>query len=553
MSRHVLIIGGSAAGLKCAARLRRLEPTWRITVLEKSTEYSNAACGFPFVLSGDLDDLDELRSTAWGAVRDGRFFSDVKDLEILEAHRATAIDPVRRIVEAEGPEGKVSLGWDELVIATGAVPVRLPFQPEHPRIRSFHTREDVRFLKKGLINGRIAKVTVIGAGLVGVELAEAFRVMWGLDVTLIEAAPHPLPGLLDAEGASLVRTAMTGAGVRLECGAPVDSIEADDEGVTVSFGPGTVRSDVCVVAAGVRPETDLARQAGVVLGKSGAIAVNQRLETSVPHIHAVGDCIEVRHAVTGELCYRPLGSLANRQGRALAGVLAGRGERFPPVAGAMTVGVFGLQAAAAGCTLAEARMRGFHAEAVWMTTDDCAHYWPESRDLHIQLVFEKETLRILGIQVLGEGRVKETIDPAVVFVTEGLSLEKVESVEHCYAPPFAPALAPVAVAAFVARNHVEGLRCLGPLSNFSPWRILDVRLPDEQKARPCRWPETVHIPIEELGSRLEELNRSARWLVICERGTRASEAVRRLQRRGVEAAYLGGGMIWRTRAMGERA
>jgi len=548
MTRRVVIVGASAAGLRCAARLGRLQPDWRITVLERSTAFSFAACGFPYVLSGDIDGLDELRSTAWGSLRDRRFFEEVKGLEVLEGHEVLSIDTKGRTLEAKGPDGMVRLGWDELVLATGASPARLPGQPEHPRVRNFHVRDDVASMKGGLIRGEISHVAVVGAGLVGIELAEAFRSLWGAEVTIVEAADHPLPQLLDPEAGALVRAALEGEGARVLCGAPVEGIEAGDNGVTVLCGEERVDADLAVVAVGVRPNVDLAIDAGVALGRTGAIAVDEQLATSVPGIWAAGDCIEVRHAVSGEPVHCPLGSLANRQGRVLGGVLAGREERFKNVAGAMAVKVFELSVASAGCSLAEARRLGFHAEAVWMTTDDRAHYWPESEDIHIQLVFEPETLRLLGIQAVGKGRVVDAVDLAAQLLLRGGPVTELERIEHCYAPPFAPALAPLTVAAFVARNHVEGVRCSSPLMAGEGRRILDVRLTAEQEARPWEWGESLHIPVEELRSRLAELDHSAPWLVVCERGTRSAEAVRWLRQRKLDACYLGGGMIWRSAA-----
>ncbi len=550
MSRRIVIVGASAAGLRCAARLHRLEPSWKITVLERWPVYSYAACGLPFVLSGDIDSLADLRSTAWGTVRDARFFRDVKGVEVLERHDAVRIDPVERIVEAAAPDGVLRLGWDELVLATGASPRRLPGQPEHPRVRTFHTWNDVGPLKEGLIRGEIAHVAVVGAGLVGIELAEAFRTLWGVDVTLIEAGPDPLPRLLDREVAALAAARLGRHGVRLVTGAPVERIDPQADGVSVHHPGGTVRADAVVVAVGVDPEVRLAREAGIALGRTGAIAVDRHLATSVPHVWAAGDCVEVRHAVTGEPVHCPLGSLANRQGRVLAGILAGRGGRFPDVAGAMAVTVFGRFVAAAGCTLAAARAAGFDAEAVWMTTDDRAHYWPESEDLHLQLVFDRETSQLLGIQAYGSRCAVDAVDTVAQLLARGVSLEALAEVEHCYAPPIAPALAPVAVAAAVAMDRAEGVLAMGPLDEPRALRVLDVRLPAERDARPWTPTEAVCIPIEELAGRIRELDRGSAWLVLCERGTRSAEAVRMLAHHGIEARYLGGGMIWRSRATG---
>ncbi len=551
MSRRVVVVGASAAGARCASRLKRLQPGWSVILVDASTVYSYAACGLPYVLSGDIDSLDELRKTSYGVSRERSYFENVKGLRVLEGHRVTTADARARILEAEGPQGAVELSWDELVLATGAEPRRLPGQPEHPRVRTFHTWDDVKPLKGGLIDGSIGHVAVVGAGLVGTELCEAFRSLWGADVTLVEAGPHPLPMMLDRETGALVAAELAGQGVRLLCGAPVDSIQPDDEGVTVAAGGESIRADAVVVAVGVRPRVELARSLGVELGPTGAIVVDERLATSIPHVWAAGDCIEVRHAVGGGPVHCPLGSLANRQGRVLANILTGREDRFGPVAGAMAVKAFDLHVAAAGLSLAHARELGLEAMAVWMTTDDRAHYWPESENLYLEAVFEADTLRLLGVQAVGKGRVVDAVDLAAQVLLRGGSVDELGSLEHCYAPPFAPALAPIGVLGFVARNHSEGVRCGSPLEPPREGEaVLDVRLPEERAAQPWAEGGSVHIPLEELACRAVELDRSRPWLVICERGTRSAEAVRRLVSAGYRARYLGGGMLWRTAAGG---
>jgi len=550
-ARRVVVVGASAAGARCASRLKRLQPEWSVTMVDESTVYSYAACGLPYVLSGDIDALDELRKTSYGVSRGRTYFENVKRLRVLEGYRVTGVDAEAGILKVRGPAGELELPWDELVLATGAEPVALPGQPEHPRVRRFHTWNDVKPLKRGLIEGSITHVAVVGAGLVGLELAEAFRSLWGAEVTLIEAGPHPMPLFLDREAGALVSAELTGHGVRVLCGRPVRSIKPDGEGVTVRTGDDAVRADHVVVAVGVRPRVELARSFGVELGPTGAIAVDERLATSVPHVWAAGDCIEVRHAVNGEPVHCPLGSLANRQGRVLADILAGREDRFGPVAGALAVKVFDLNVAAAGLSLARARELGLGAAAVWMTTDDRAHYWPESENLYLQAVFEEETLRLLGVQTVGKGRAVDAVDLAAQVLLEGGSVDELGRLEHCYAPPFAPALAPVAVLGFVARNHAEGIRCVSPLAAPAEAEgVLDVRLREESAARPWAGGDSVHIPLEELSCRVGELDRGRRWLVICERGTRSQEAARRLASAGYRARYLGGGMLWRTAAGG---
>ncbi len=378
-AKRIVIVGASAAGLRCACRLRRLQPEWSITVVEANEVFSYGACGLPYVLSGDIEELGVLRRTPYGADRDEGYFEAVKGIEVLAPWRAAAVDVEARTLRIEGPDGRRELPWEELVIATGAAPRRLPNQPQHPRVHAFHVWDDVKPLKVGLMRGEIDHVAVVGAGLVGCELAEAFHSLWGADVTLIEAAAHPLPEILDPELGVVVARHLEKNGVSVRCGAAVEEISATDEGVSIRVGGGTVEADAVVVAVGVVPRVELATAAGVALGPSRAIRVDERLATSVPHVWAAGDCVECRHAASGGPAFLPLGSLANRQGRVLANILAGREDTFGPVAAATAVKVFDLNVAAVGCTAARLGGDGLGVRSVWISAEDRAHYWPEAK------------------------------------------------------------------------------------------------------------------------------------------------------------------------------
>jgi NADPH-dependent 2,4-dienoyl-CoA reductase/sulfur reductase-like enzyme/rhodanese-related sulfurtransferase len=545
----IVIVGASAAGLRCGCRLRRLQPDWPITVVDANEVFSYGACGLPYVLSGDIEELGALRRTPYGTDRDEDYFESVKGVEVLAPWKATAVDVVARTLHIEGIEGERDLDWDELVIATGASPRRLPDLPDHPRVHTFHVWDDVKPLKIGLMQGEIDHVAVAGAGLVGVELAAAFHSLWGAEVTLIEAAATPLPEILDPEVGEVVARHLEANEVRVLTGSAVAEIAADDDGVTVATGRDTVRADAVVVAVGVVPQTQLAESAGAELGPTRAIRVNDRLQTTVPHVWAAGDCVENLHAVSGGPAYLPLGSLANRQGRVVADVLAGRKATFGPVAGAAAVKVFDLNVAAVGCTAARLGADDLGVRQVWVSAEDTAHYWPEAKLILLGMVYDPATRRVLGVQGVGEeGEVAKRIDVAAQLMLRGALIDEFVDIEHAYAPPYAPALDPLAVLAMAAANQVDGIESVAPTVDLAGQTVLDVRVPEERGDRPLAAGNVCEIEVSELRERVDEIP-DGPLLVACAHGTRSAEVARWLAHRGVQARYIGGGVSWRVRAL----
>lgn len=548
-AKRVVIVGASAAGLRCACRLRRLEPDWSITVVEAGEVFSYGACGLPYVLSGDIEELGALHRTPYGIDRDDDYFSSVKGIEVLAPWRATSVDVDAHTLHIEADGEERDLDWDELVIATGASPRILPDLPDHPRVHTFHVWNDVKPLKIGLMRGEIDHVAVVGAGLVGVELAEAFHSLWGADVTLIEAANTPLPEILDPELGEVVARHLETNDVRVLTGSAVAHINADDDGVTATVGGETVHADALVIAVGVEPRVELAKSASAELGPTRAIRVNEQLGTTVPHVWAAGDCVECRHVATGGPAYLPLGSLANRQGRVLADVIAGRGGTFGPVAGAAAVKVFDLNVAAVGCTAARLGADGMGVRKMWVSAEDRAHYWPEAKLILLEMVYDPATNRVLGVQGVGEeGEVAKRIDVAAQLMRRGAVIQDFADLEHAYAPPYAPALDPLAVLAMAAANQVEGLESVSPLTDIARETVLDVRVPEEREERPLTAGHVCEIEVSELRDRADEVP-DGPLLVACAHGTRSAETVRWLSHRGIQARYLGGGVSWRVRAL----
>jgi NADPH-dependent 2,4-dienoyl-CoA reductase/sulfur reductase-like enzyme/rhodanese-related sulfurtransferase len=548
-THSVVVVGASAAGLRCASRLARLRPEWRVTVVEARETFSYAACGMPYVLSGDITDLEALHRTSDGATRDRDYFQGVKGIEVLAGWQAVAIDSGNKgLLIRDSGEREQILPWVELVLATGARPLRLPGQPDHPRILTFHTAEDVKSLHQGLATGKIGSAIVIGAGFLGCELAEAFTSLWGAEVTLLEAAASPLPAQLDPETGAMVARILRENDVDLRLGARVDSFEASDDQVVVHVDGGeSVAGDVAVVAIGVEPAVELAAAAGIALGPTGAIAVDDRLATSMPHVWAAGDVIELKHVVTGEPVWVPLGSLANRQGRTLANILAGRNDRFGPVAAASAIKVFDLNVASTGVNRLAAGAHGQNVRSVWTSAHDRADYWPEAEEISIQLTYRTGSRQVVGVQAVGAGEVAKRIDVATQLLHTGATLADFARIEHAYSPPYAPALEPLAVAAMVAENTEDGIEIRSPEGKLDGFLILDARNAEEIEARPLELPGVTCLTLEKMRAMEKDLDLRP-WLVVCERGTRAAETVRWLNGRGVAAAYLGGGLRWRNQA-----
>ncbi len=539
----VVIVGASAAGLRCAARLRRLQPKRAITVVEKGDVFSLAACGMPYVLSGDIPGTKELLTTDDGTIRDLRYFSEVKGIKILANTEALSVDVEDHLLHVRGTSGETDISWGELVLATGARPRQLVGQPRHPRVTAFHRLDDLRTLDDGLKKGKIGRVVIVGAGLVGCELAEAFKAMWDARVCLLEAGPWPLPQVLDAQAGAVVAHELKSNGVELYCDEFVKSICADDHGVEVKTSVGVHKGDMVIVAFGVQPVVELARSAGAEIGPSGAIAVDERMATSVEHLWAVGDCVQVRHAVNGTALHMPMGSLANRQGRILANILAGRKQTFGPVAGAIAIKVFDLNVAAVGISLDKALKTFSDAQAVWSAPHDSAHYWPESETILLQMVFDGKTRKVLGVQAVGKGECAKRIDVAAQFIRTGAVLDDFLNLEHAYAPPYAPAMEPLAQLAMIADNQLDGIAAKAPGPYFGSLKILDVRNDQEREEIPIDGADVLAMEQSLVRSKISQLPTEP-VVVLCSRGTRSAEVCRLLVQHGLDACYLGGGVAW---------
>ncbi len=540
----VVIIGASAAGLRAAARTKRLLPDSSVIVVDQGKIISYGACGLPYYVSGDIETPRPLRATAWGAIRDAEFFHKVKGLDVRVQTAAASVNMEDKTVKLRSVTdgAKEVVSFDKLVMATGARPFVFPdVSKDSKRISAFKTIQDAMAWRERLETGRMENIAIIGSGFIGIELAEAFGGMWGVEVTLIEAQENVLPRMLDPELSAVLERHLAGQGIKILTGAGVNYIKDDADGVEIETEKGLVKAQYAIVAMGVKPAVEIAREMGLEIGSSGGIVVNEKLQTSHKDVYAAGDCVEVKLAY-GQTGIIPLGSLANKQGRVVGDQLAGKNTLFGKVAGSACVKAFDYNIASTGLCQAVAEQEGIEYRAVWGTFSDIAHYHPEEKNIFLKLLYSPKTLKVLGFQAVGPGEVVKRVDVLGNLILNQGTIMDLLDLEFAYSPPFAPALDPLYVLGAAAQNQEDGIFAVNPLVSFESRTILDVRTKREASNLPIEG--AVNIPLEELRHRMGELDKSTPVTVICAKGVRAAEAARWLFERGFkDALYSGGGVF----------
>lgn len=546
---HILVLGAGSAGLKAAARARRRLPQASVTVIERQPELCRSTCGLLAYLAGDVESLSVLQQTSYGARRDNAFFQRTKDLDILTGWRIVALDRDERAVTiertADGSE-RTMLMYDKLVYALGARPLVPPSVELGPAVMTVTAPEPVQRLRDGLESGAITSAAVLGGGCAGVEVAAALTDLWGCEVTLLEAEDRLLPRLLDQELSRLVAAELARAGVQVRTGCAVLAAGTVDARAVVTTSTGPLAFDAAVAALGRVPRTELARSAGLVVGSLGGLVVDANLRTSDPDVLAVGDCIELVHHTSGEICRLPLGSLASRQGRIAGDVLAGDGTEFPAVVGSQALRVLGLNVAATGLTAAAAQAAGLDPVTVWGSFDDRSHFHPDRALIHLALVYESGSDRLLGLQAVGAGDVVKRVDVFASLLRQDADLADILDAEFCFSPPYNAPLDPLhdlAAAALNARASGLHQALIDTAAAASERLVLDVRTEAEFAASGAVAPPgTLNIPVAELRDRATEIPSARPLLVACAKGSRSCEAARILQEHGfADIVYLAGG------------
>jgi NADPH-dependent 2,4-dienoyl-CoA reductase/sulfur reductase-like enzyme len=443
---RLVVIGADAAGMAAAHQARRLDPDLEIVALERGRHTSYSACGIPYVVGGVVDDLEDLVARTPEEHRDA-------GIDLRLEHEVTSIDPDAGTVSVHGraDRGRYTIGYDSLLVATGARP-KLPDLPgiDLPFVRGVQTLDDGAELLERITAQRCGEVVVVGGGYIGLEMAEAF-VERDANVVLLEGGDQVM-STLDADMAELVASALDDFGVQVRTGVEVKGFE---EGRVLTDGD-ELAADIVVVGMGVRPNAELAGDAGVELGPSGAIAVDRRQRTRTDGVWAAGDCAESFHLVSRRPVHIPLGTIANRQGR-VAGINLGGGyATFAGVIGTAVTKICGTQVARTGLNEREARAAGFEPVTATIESTTRAGYFPGAKPMTVKLVAEKKTGRVLGAQIVGGDGAAKRIDVVAVVVTTGLTVDEMIDLDLGYAPPMSPVWDPVVVAARQAARFLAG-------------------------------------------------------------------------------------------------
>ena len=555
----VVIVGGVAGGASCAARLRRLDEKAEILMVERGPYVSYANCGLPYHVSGVIPEESSL------LVATEAMFRGMFNIQVRTNCEAVAISPKKRTVDLRDVKtGQVTTeSYDKLVLSPGAAPIRPPLPGiDLPGIFSVRTVPDARTIREWLHRGEETKTgmdsytghqvvtkpkraVVVGGGFIGLEMVENFAHL-GLEVTLVEKLNQVMPPL-DPEMSRLVERYLVKHEVKLQLGDSVAGFrQAKDGSLEVLTESGKAHpADVVILAIGVRPETALAKAAGLEIGQRGGIRVDEHMTTSDPDILAVGDAVEVKDFVTGQWTLIPLAGPANRQGRIAADVIAGRKSRYRGTQGTSICKIFEGEIGQTGPSEKVLKQLGdTDYEKLYLYPNSHAGYYPGAKMMAIKVLFRKKDGRLLGAQLLSEDGVAKRVDAFAMAIQMKATVYDLEEAELCYAPPFGSAKDPVNFAGMVAVNLLRGDMPIVHWDGVGQGFLLDVRNPPELAVESV--PGALNIPLPLLRARLSELPRDKEILVICRSAVRAYYATRILLQNGFKARNISGGMLARS-------
>ena len=548
----IVIVGGVAGGATTAARIRRLDEHAKIIIFERSGYISYANCGLPYYIGDTITDSEELTlQTPEGFY--SRFRVDVKvHHEVVDIH-----PEIKKVSVMNLKSGEVfQENYDKLVLSPGAKPA----QPRMPgigidKLFTLRTVEDTFRIKEYINKNHPKSVVLAGGGFIGREMAENLREL-GMDVTIVQSSKQ-LMTPFDFDMASIIHSKMRKHGIKLKLGYTVDGFEEKHGGVDVLLkNSPSIHADMVVLAIGVIPDTALAKKAGLKLGIKGSIAVNDRMETSVPDIYAAGDAVQVKHYVTGNDMLISLAGPANKQGRIIADNICGGDSRYLGSQGSSVIKIFDMTAATTGINENYAREAGLNADTVILSPMSHAGYYPNGKVMTVKVVFEKKTYRLLGAQIIGYDGVDKRIDVLATAIHTGMKATQLKDLDLAYAPPYSSAKDPVNMVGFMVDNIEKGLlkqwhiKDIDTIFNNENVTMLDVRTSEEFNSGHIDGFK--NIPVDELRERLEEIEKNKPVYLICQSGLRSYIASRILEGNGFETYNFSGGFRFYDSVVNER-
>ena len=567
MGEKIVVVGGVALGPKAACRCMRLAPDSQITLVDENTYISYGGCGIPYYVSGEIQALDDLRSTPYHTVRDPDFFRKMKGFEVRTQTRALAIDRAARTVRVRNLVSgqEEDLHFDRLVLAAGATARKPNVEGvDLKNVLSLTRLEAADQSRKACQNGQISEAVIVGGGFIGLEAAVALSDMWSVKVSVVEMVDQILPGVLSHNMAQMAAHDCTAHGVNVYCGEKLLKIEGKDGSVCrVVTDKRNIDAQLVILAAGFVPNSQLARDCGLALADFGGILVNDHMRTSDPCIYAGGDCVAIPNLITGKPGYLPLGSMANRQGRIIGTNLAGGDASFPGFVGTWAVKLFDMSFAGTGLTVERARREGFDAIGVSVEQLDRAHFYPEKDMLGLELVVDKPTGRVLGMQgsCLNGDAIKARVDAvaAALQVSRELHVSDICTLEVAYAPPFAAAMDVINVVGNVAENVLAG--SFTPITGeefIKLWEnraddkvfFIDTRPAVAGRAVQAKYPEWHSMALEEIADRAHEIPKDKTVALICNTGLRAYDSLLILRRNGISNVVNSMGGVQAVKKMG---
>ena len=549
-NKRIVIVGGVAGGASAGARARRLCEDCELIMFERGPHVSFANCGLPYFVGGEIAEQDSLLMQTPESLK-ARFNLDVRiKTEVIRIDRASRRIRVRQC--ETGDEGEEV--YDALILSTGASPMKPPIsgidRPGHFVVRNI---PDVERIMKWSSDCQRCRAVVVGGGYIGLEMAEQMR-RRGFDVTVVEALPQVMTPL-DPEMAAWLHAELRANAVTLHLNDPVVSFEPPSEqeparaSIVVLKSGQRLPADSVVLGLGVKPEVSLAREAGLEIGKLGGIRVDEHLQTSDPHIWAVGDAIEVRDGVTGQWALIPLAGPANRQGRIAADSILGRPTRYEHTWGTAILRLFTLTAGCTGANEKSLQRAAIPFQVIHLHPGSHAGYYPGAEPIALKLLFATDTGKLLGAQAIGHDGVDKRIDVLATALKAGMTVHDLAELELAYAPPYGSAKDPVNLAGMAAENVLAGDVALAQWNevawlNPSTTLLLDVRRPEERAQGFI--PGSTHVPLDELRQRLSELPRDLEIITYCHTGQRSYIAARLLTQHGFRVRNLAGSYrTWR--------